>query len=588
MKEDNILATIKHSELCLEVNRLRVSHSRLSFKNLLSSTNSQDFLAISSILNSKLPHQIFYHVEHQTLIIPKCKCGKDLGWHPDLKTYRQYCSNSCSSKYSIEKIKQQNLATFGKEWHSQTTDWKNKVVKTNLKKYGVEHYSQTLEWREQSEITNLTKYGVKRPAQSEAIQEKIKNTNLERYGVSYTLHSDAIQEKIKNTNLERYGDISPMKNIAIKDKVKQTCIDRYGVDHPLKNRSISKKCSDTRKENYYDTDTLQKINDADWMFKEHKSGKTIGEIALSIGVSGSNLCKIFHRLNVDIIRHQSSSLERKIAEKINIPCIRNDRSIIPPKELDIVFTSKKLAIEINGLYYHSEKFLRSKYYHLDKTTKCNDNGYNLLQFWDYEINTKFDKVINIIKSKLGFGDRIYARHTKVKIIQSDEKRDFINKYHLQNDVSSSVNIGLYFKDDLVMVATFGNPRFSKSENTFELLRLCSISGFTIVGGASKLIKFFTKNYMNTNDTLISYCDRRYSSGNVYVKAGFSLSSISPPGFFYINSSGNYAGSRYQFQKHLLPNKLVNFDASLTAFQNMKNNGYEKVWDCGQFVFTIKK
>lgn len=94
--------------------------------------------------------------------------------------------------------------------------------------------------------------------------------------------------------------------------------------------------------------------------------------------------------------------------------------------------------------------------------------------------------------------------------------------------------------------------------------------------------------MNTNDTLISYCDRRYSSGNVYKKSGFSLDSISPPGFFYIDSSGKYAGSRYQFQKHLLAKKLQNFDASLSAFQNMKNNGYEKVWDCGQFVFSLTK
>ena len=94
--------------------------------------------------------------------------------------------------------------------------------------------------------------------------------------------------------------------------------------------------------------------------------------------------------------------------------------------------------------------------------------------------------------------------------------------------------------------------------------------------------------MNTGDVLLSYCDRRYSTGNVYLNAGLTLSHISDPGFFYITGGGAYAGTRYQWQKHLLKDKLPIFDETLTADANMSMNNYFKVWDCGQFVFHLTK
>ena len=45
--------------------------------------------------------------------------------------------------------------------------------------------------------------------------------------------------------------------------------------------------------------------------------------------------------------------------------IENNRHIISPMELDIYIPQKNLAIEFNGLYWHSELF-RDKNYHFDK------------------------------------------------------------------------------------------------------------------------------------------------------------------------------------------------------------------------------
>ena len=77
-------------------------------------------------------------------------------------------------------------------------------------------------------------------------------------------------------------------------------------------------------------------------------------------------------------------------------------------------------------------------------------------------------------------------------------------------------------------------------------------------------------------------------GNVYTAVGFTLIRYSSPSFFYIDRSGNYAGSRYQWQKHLMKDKLSNYIQDLPASENMKLHGYLKVWDCGQLVFEMKK
>ena len=51
-----------------------------------------------------------------------------------------------------------------------------------------------------------------------------------------------------------------------------------------------------------------------------------------------------------------------------------------------------------------------------------------------------------------------------------------------------------------------------------------------------------------------------------------------PNYFYIKNNRIY--SRQQFQKHKLSRKLCEFDDSLTEVQNMFNNGYRRIWDCG--------
>jgi hypothetical protein len=132
----------------------------------------------------------------------------------------------------------------------------------------------------------------------------------------------------------------------------------------------------------------------------------------------------------------------------------------------------------------------------------------------------------------------------------------------------------------VAVMSFAKPRFN-SKYQWELIRYSSELNTTIVGGASRLLKYFERKYKPTS--IISYCDRRWGSGGLYLQLGFTESHKSKPNYFYYKSGKVFP--RYKFQKHKLPNLLDNFDESKTEVENMLDNGYLRYFDCGNYVFV---
>ena len=278
-----------------------------------------------------------------------------------------------------------------------------------------------------------------------------------------------------------------------------------------------------------------------------------------------------------------------ILTKYNIPYTSNDRTIITPLELDFYIPSHKLAIEFDGTFYHSELTgNKSKNYHLDKTERCEKLGLQLIHIFEDEYNFNSALLESKIKNLLRLTKyKIFARKCEIREIGSKTKKQFIQKYHIQGDSLSKINLGLFHKNKLVQVMTFSNRRkalgATAKDGEFELSRMCSIKNFNIIGGASKLLKYFEKRY--NPKKLISYADRRWSVGKVYYKLGFDKSHNSTPNYWYFSIKKNCKKwHRYMFAKHTLEKKLKIFDSALTEWDNMQNNGYDRIWDCGSLVY----
>lgn len=252
-------------------------------------------------------------------------------------------------------------------------------------------------------------------------------------------------------------------------------------------------------------------------------------------------------------------------------------------ELDIFLPDYNIAIEYNGLYWHSSNNTDDdkgmSVYHLNKTEQCERNGIKLFHVFENEWldSTKKEIWKSMFKHSLKMSTRIFARKCCIKPISNTDSKEFCNNNHLQGGINSSHSYGLFHDNQLMSVLTIGKARYNNSG--IEILRYCNKVGTVTVGGFSKLISYVSALH---NTDLISYANRRWSSGNLYRQTGFKLTRISGPCYFYLDKKFNVY-HRSTFTKKNVLKKFPN--SSGTEVSIMYNNGYRRIWDCGNFVFT---
>lgn len=266
----------------------------------------------------------------------------------------------------------------------------------------------------------------------------------------------------------------------------------------------------------------------------------------------------------------------------------NNRTILNDGyELDIFLPEKNLAIEYNGFPKHwynpnSDKFsLRhDNRYHVSKTNQCEEKDIQLLHIFPCSWRNKSNIWISIFKNKLGLSDKIYARKCEIKEVSVNETRVFLDNNHLQGFTQSNIKLGLYYKDELVALMTFGKSRYNKNYE-WELIRFCSKLEYTIVGGFSRLLQHF-RNVHDGN--IVSYADRMYSNGHVYETNGFKLLHVNPPTYWYLEKNKDIPLHRMNFQKH-----KITFKGDTRTEEDIMLNEkeYKKFYDCGTKTYIIE-
>jgi len=451
-------------------------------------------------------------------------------------------------------------------------------------------------------------------------------SNLKKFG-SHPMHNAACRTKLRETFIEKYGVDNPRKSEEVKKKLRATWTAKYGVDNPSKNQEVIeairtdalaryvtskdeiigkrratylKQTGFTCNKHYHiSKESIIRMKDLVWLSDQHfVLKKSIAQIAKELGVSPTPILLLLTRSNIDVIRHGGDSAEQRELHEFISSIIddstaiqSNNRHIIAPKEIDIFLPEQKLAIELDGIYWHSEEKGKHSLYHLNKTRQCESLGIKMIHIYDAEWNDQNKQ--KIIKSRishlLGKSKKIFARKCVIKEISSEDCRNFLTANHIQGNCPAKIKLGLYNDNILCAVGTFGGSRYDKKYE-WELLRYTAIIGVTIVGGASKILKHFISNYNTTS--IISYADRRWSeaSGTVYSEIGFTQIGSSLPNYKYfkINKGQAILSSRNQFQKHMLGKKLELFDPDLTEYENMSMNGYHKIWDCGKLIYAWRK
>ena len=524
-----------------------------------------------------------------------------------IKRQQKTCCAKCSGVYvarqsdRVAKIKQTKLDRYG----SSTYVNPDKAKQTCLKRYGVDNASKSMEIIAKIKSATKEKYGVDSFFQTDEFKRKAVECHKKNFGVEFTSQRPDVKEKKRNIFMERYGVENPLQAEEVRAKIKADCIEKYGVDHSSKREDVRDKmrktsCSLTFSgvverlksmskctplfsvEEYHNTDVKNKYrfrcNQCGGEFLDHIDGGHLPRCVKCFPLSQS-------KAQTEIV-----AFIKSVAPTLEV--MEDSRSVLPSgKEVDIYLPTLKLAIEYDSFYYHGEFSAgRGKRYHSDKTDEAESAGITLLHIFEDEWANKADVVKSVIKNKLIQNRYIGARKTLVKQIDHAMASVFLNAHHIQGSLAAKVYLGAFIGEELVGVMTFSNHRVAlgekgKSTNTeYEIIRFATSK--SVYGLGSKMLRFFIDNFHPTKIT--TFLDLRYSSvkSNIYTKMGFTLVKKTAPNYWYFKIGYNKKFHRYSFRKSELKNKLEIFNPMLSETDNMKNNDYDRIWDCGNLRYEM--
>lgn len=464
-------------------------------------------------------------------------------------------------------------------------------VKNEKNTYIVGHSNRSPEVKLKKIQKYIEKYGVDNPSKSNLIKNKKEETNLKKFGTKYAAQNEDVKKQVKEKWLEIYGVDNPAKT----ERVKRIISEKVKLSRENVREQTQKTFYKTILKRLYDEGkmgSMQPLFDYnDYHGRNYKypfiCKKCSTKSETNLRLSGDSL-RCF-TCNPKINTGGQSLIEKDICDfvkKFDFDIKEQDRTIINPMELDIVSEKYNIAIEIDGLYWHSEiSGGKNKFYHILKRQNTINSGYKLIQIFEDEWIEKQRIVKSRIKNAFKQNLRkIYARKCEVRVVSTEIKSKFLKKYHIQGNDKSNIHLGLYYKNKLVSIMTFNPYRIAlgreSKDNCYELTRFCSIFNFSIVGGASKLLNYFEKTYKPTE--VLSYADKRWSDGNLYKNLGFNLEGSTQPNYWYIVK--NQRKHRFAYRKSELEKLLKTFDSSLSEWDNMQLNGYDRIWDCGSFKF----
>ena len=405
-------------------------------------------------------------------------------------------------------------------------------------------------------------------ANSVSVREKTSSTNLTRYGSECSLNNEQVLKKAVSTRVKKYGVPHVLQNPVIKTKQQKTMMEKYGVPNY----------------NYINKQIPIELTDYDWLKNQHHDlGKSLTQIARDLNVDPTTVSRYASDVNLHIKHTFSSTGQTELTEWLrqnrDLMIFENDRTLIPPYEIDIYVPESKLAIEYCGLFWHSDIHNRiNRNYHKNKYTLCADKEVKLLTIFEDEWKFTKDIVKRTILHKLRMDtDRVHARKCEIRSVTNQTRRVFLEEHHIQGDGRGSVNLGLFFNDTIVAVMTF----IRQSSGVFTLNRFATSVG--VVGGFSKLLKHFCKTFdWNKIET---FADLRWSSGELYSNQGFTIDNVLPPEYRYV--VGDRRVHKFNFRRRHLDKRLKDFDPSLSEQQNCINNGLGRVWDCGLIKFIME-
>lgn len=530
-------------------------------------------------------------------------------------------------------------------WRAKQQEFSRDSLKS---KYGVDNVSKIPEVHQKKIDTCRRNHGVDFPMQATTVQAKNEEACLKRYGrrnvfagsQGTALAKQGMLSKFGRENifqgaegaaisreglLRKHGCTNSMVIPGVPDKVRATMLERYGVPNAqLLPENIGKGVatfSETRKSDEYRSGVTSRMAEnltrklpPGWQFIQPKYGdKKVTLICptcqyawnlelgtVSAAVQEGRLCcpnckpaSMIEKSVVDLLPSEYSWITRDrrtltpdMMRDVGLPGVCNGL------ELDYLCAEKKVAIEINGIYFHSEQMLLKNHpawtpalarrFHWFKWEACRRQGIRLIHIWETEVGPGLQA---FIRNLMGCeSDVIGARELEVDpTVDSEVANEFYRLHHLQGGGNGHTHVGLREKSgELRALMTFASPRNCRSSRDAILLQRFATRG-RVVGAASRLIA-----HAPTNLDILSYSDNRYSSGGLYSRLGFTAVLTKGPDYFYVRGIRTFP--KASKQKSVLIKEAIErgVDTSGTEFEIADRLKYLRCWDCGKTTWLLRR
>lgn len=486
--------------------------------------------------------------------------------HKDCKHKEMSVSGSpFSNPLTIKKAKETNLKRWGNECPQKNEEVKNRMRETKVNAEFQTSFKQTM----------LSRHGVENPVHIEGHSEKVRETSLVKYGVDHFSLSKAVKDKKEATNVERYGHIYPTQNDEVKAKIK------------LAWKDIISSGSDKYKMASFVSSSAE-------LWDEIKSGKSLQDISDMFGVdrvalNKALLSKTFKNRYQKLYTYPKHQKQKEIYDyliSIGVDDLNMNNLSAIGLELDMYSLSRKIAVEFNGSYWHSEaivdkKLARSK--HIKKTRMCNEVGIRLINIFEKQWTDRENQYKAFLRSAFGFNSiKIDARKCDISL---DHQEAFIDQYHIQGKPHGAIFwVSLIFNNQTVGAMSLSrHHRQGNNGCDIVLSRMVFASGVTVRGGASKMMKQ-AKEWAKSSGfkNIITWSDGMITNGDVYSKMGFTEERSYGPDYFYWDVKTNSYKSKQSQKK-----SATGCPKEMTERDWCWENGLYRIWDCGKKKWILR-
>ena len=279
-------------------------------------------------------------------------------------------------------------------------------------------------------------------------------------------------------------------------------------------------------------------------------------------------------------------------------CIRGNRNILSEQELDIYVPRKDLGIEYVDLMHHSfgrsevalfnnsGSELWSKSHHLDKFASCESAGVELLHVWENEWSNPQTKAIwkSMIQDRLGLNAELYLGDLRLARVSNELRNQFLNENHILGACPATDTLGLHLNGEIVFLMLFN--KFKKEPRKWSIVRICTKKGYYIEGAEDWILSCFIKSNNDVEEITYHENKRWCRKNSIFKRFKFECLGSTAPAYFYFHQEDKIVYDKLRFQKGKQEWLLKNFDEYLSETENMYNNGYRKIYDCGEKIYRL--